>query len=57
MADHTNWLYYDAVSKTPQAMRRPRPLIYDDAFRRKRAWDAVAEALDAMPPRDTIKIR
>lgn len=57
MADHTNWIYYDAVSKTPDAMRRPRPLIYDDAFRRKPAWDALAEAFDAMPVRDAAKIR
>lgn len=57
MADHTSWLYYDAVQKTPRALRRPRPLIYDSGFRRKRAWDAVAEALDAMPARDGAKIR
>lgn len=57
MADHTSWLYYDAARKTPRAMRRPRPLIYDTGFRRKRAWDAVAEALDAMPARESVKIR
>ncbi len=57
MADHTSWLYYDAVQKTPRAMRRPRPLIYDIGFRRKRAWEAVAEALDAMPARDAVTIR
>jgi endo-1,4-beta-xylanase len=57
MADHTSWLYYDAVQKTPRAMRRPRPLIYDSGFRRKRAWDAVAEAIDAMPARDSFKVR
>ena len=57
MADHTSWLYYDAVQKTPRAIRRPRPLIYDIGFRRKRAWDAVAEAIDAMPARDTKSIR
>lgn len=57
MADHTSWLYYDAVQKTPRALRRPRPLIYDIGFRRKRAWDAVAEAIAAMPARDGLKIR
>ncbi len=51
MADHTSWLYYDAVSKSPDSPRQPRPLIYDSNFARKRAWDAVAEALEAMPPR------
>jgi endo-1,4-beta-xylanase len=57
MADHTSWLYYDAAQKTPRAMRRPRPLIYDIGFRRKRAWDAVAEAISAMPPRDGVTVR
>ena len=51
MADHTNWLYYDAVANAPRAMRRPRPLIYDDTFRPKPAWEAVAAALSAMPAR------
>jgi hypothetical protein len=32
-------------------------LIYDSGFRRKRAWDAVAEAIDTMPARDAIKVR
>ena len=57
MADHTSWLYYDAAQKTPRAIRRPRPLIYDIGFRRKRAWDAVAEAISAMPPRDGATVR
>jgi endo-1,4-beta-xylanase len=51
MADHTSWIYYDAVAKAPRAMRRPRPLIYDAAFRPKPAWDALAAAIDAMPAR------
>lgn len=50
MADHTSWLYYDALD-TAAALRRPRPLVYDEAFRPKPAWDAVAAALDAMPAR------
>jgi endo-1,4-beta-xylanase len=57
MADHTSWLYYDAIQKTPRALRRPRPLIYDIGFRRKAAWDAVAEAIDTMPPREPVRVR
>ncbi len=51
MADHTSWLYYDDVRERPGSNRRPRPLVYDDKFRRKPAWDAVASAFEKMPAR------
>lgn len=51
LADHTSWITYGAVQGAPAARRRPRPLLYDDAFRRKPAWYAVAECLEAMPAR------
>ncbi len=51
IADHTSWMYYDDVRLHPKALRRPRPLPFDERFRRKAAWSAIAEALDAMPPR------
>lgn len=51
LADHTNWMFYDAVAKTPKAKRRPRPLPFDDRFQKKPAWEAIAAALDAMPAR------
>jgi endo-1,4-beta-xylanase len=51
MADHTSWLYYGDVEKNPGASRRPRPLVYDSNFKKKPAWDAVAAAFEAMPPR------
>lgn len=51
IADHTSWMYYDDVANNPKAVRRPRPLPFDSAFKKKPAWDAIAEALDAMPAR------
>jgi endo-1,4-beta-xylanase len=51
MADHTSWLYYDAAREKPSAGRKPRPLVYDEKFRKKPAWDAVAAAFEAMPSR------
>ncbi len=51
LADHTSWLWYDAVAKGNPGGRLPRPLLYDASFKKKSAWYAVAEALDAMPAR------
>jgi endo-1,4-beta-xylanase len=51
LADSTSWLYRFDVEKYPRAQRRPRPLLYDQNFMKKRAWLAVAAALEAMPPR------
>lgn len=51
LADHTSWLWYAAEAKAPGSIRRPRPLLLDEAFERKPAWHAVAAALRAMPPR------
>lgn len=51
LADRTNWLWYMAEAKAPGSIRRPRPLLLDEQFRRKPAWYAVADALRAMPPR------
>lgn len=51
IADHSSWMYYDDLAKNPKGSRRPRPLPFDSAFKRKPAWDAIAEALDVMPAR------
>lgn len=51
IADHTSWMFYDDVAKNPGARRRPRPLPFDERFRKKPAWHAIAAALDDMPAR------
>lgn len=51
LGDRTSWLWYAAEQKAPGSTRRPRPLLLDEAFDRKPAWHAVADALRAMPPR------
>ncbi|MCB1522169.1 MAG: endo-1,4-beta-xylanase [Hyphomicrobiaceae bacterium] len=51
LADHTSWLTYMARNESPNSRRRPRPLLLDDAFKRKPAWFAVESALKEMPPR------
>jgi endo-1,4-beta-xylanase len=51
MADHTSWLYYEDLDHHPRVRRRPRPLPFDAKFQRKRAWHAIARALDDMPAR------
>ncbi len=51
LADHTSWLWYDAVAKGTTGTRLPRPLLYDQAFNKKPAWYAIADAFEAMPAR------
>lgn len=51
LADHTSWITYQARKAAPAALRRPRPLPFDENFAPKRAFYAIVEALTAMPPR------
>jgi endo-1,4-beta-xylanase len=47
LADPASWMR-DPVTATKLGIRaKARPLIYDDAFRRKPAWDAIARAFEA----------
>jgi endo-1,4-beta-xylanase len=51
LSDGTSWMQ-DRSSIGRIAMRAdPRPLVYDAAFRKKPAWDAVARALSDAPSR------
>jgi endo-1,4-beta-xylanase len=51
LSDATTWLR-DANALGRMSVRaNPRPLIYDDKFQKKSAWDAVARALAAAPVR------
>lgn len=45
LADATSWMRDPAISQRMGVRYKPRPLLYDEAFRRKPAWDAVARAL------------
>jgi endo-1,4-beta-xylanase len=49
LADHTSWL--NSVLKSKSKSRPPRPLPYDQAFRRKAAWEAIATAFRDAPAR------
>ncbi len=51
MADSTSWMR-DPVTASRLGLRaKVRPLIYDDAFRKKPSWDAIARAFNAAPRR------
>ena len=44
----------DPATATRMGIRsKARPLLYDDAFKRKPSWDAVQRALKAAPVRST----
>ena len=50
MADHVNWLQtWDEAPRTDGLRMRPAP--FDDALRAKPLRDAIASAIEAMPPR------
>lgn len=52
LADATSWLRDPYVVKPKDGVRPDvRPLIYDDRFEKKPAWDAVARAFEAAPIR------
>lgn len=51
LADEKSWLWYQDVQERPRSQRRPRPLLYDSAFKPKLSYHAVAESLLAMPHR------
>ena len=52
LSDATTWLRDPYVVKPKDGVRPDvRPLIYDDRFEKKSAWDAVARAFEAAPIR------
>lgn len=51
LSDANTWLRDPAVVSELGTRGDARPLIYDDAFRKKPAWHAVAEALARAPKR------
>ena len=51
LADGTSWMFYEDAAKPAASQRHPRPLLYDETFKRKPSWYAVAEALEAAPGR------
>lgn len=52
LGDRASWYFSRSVYSAPASPRRPRPLLYDLRMEPKPAFDAVAAALEAMPPRD-----
>lgn len=44
LADSASWYYHASVEDNPTATRRPRPLPFDEALRRKPAADAMLAA-------------
>ena len=51
LADGTSWMRDPALPARIKMRPKARPLIYDDHFNRKPAWDAVARALSQAPVR------
>jgi endo-1,4-beta-xylanase len=51
LSDATSWMKDPATAAALGIRKGARPLIYDGAFRKKPAWDAVARALAAAPIR------
>lgn len=51
LADSTSWMRDPVTSSRMGIRAKARPLLYDEAFRKKPAWDAVARALSAAPSR------
>lgn len=52
MIDSTSWMRDPATAAALGFRDKSRPLLYDDAFRRKPAWDAVARAFRNAPDRE-----
>lgn len=51
LADGTSWMKDPATVAQLEIRPDARPLIYDDAFQKKPAWEAVARALSNAPVR------
>ncbi len=51
IADGTSWMRDPVTSSRMGVRAKARPLLYDEAFRKKPAWDAVARAFAAAPAR------
>ena len=51
LADPSSWMRDPATATRMGIRSKARPLLYDDAFRRKPSWDAVQRALKASPVR------
>ena len=51
IADGTSWMRDPVTSSRMGVRAKARPLLYDEAFRKKPAWDAVARAFEAAPAR------
>jgi endo-1,4-beta-xylanase len=47
LADNYSFYTADARRKAPQALRRPRPLPYDDTMQRKPLWFALARGFES----------
>ena len=62
LADRYSGYRHAALAKNPRAPRLPRPLLFDDNFARKPAWEAVAQVLQrqdvtlAASRRDTVNV-
>ena len=51
LSDKTTWMQDPETAARMKIRPKARPLLYDDAFRKKPAWDAVARALSDAPAR------
>lgn len=51
LSDKTSWMQDASIAARMKLRSNPRPLLYDEAFRRKPAWEAVAAAIAAAPQR------
>ena len=51
LSDRTSWMRDPGLPSRMKMRTSARPLIYDDHFRKKPAWDAVARALQNAPKR------
>lgn len=51
LSDATSWMNDPATQARMHVRTSPRPLPYDAQFQRKPAWDAIAAAFEAAPPR------
>ncbi len=51
IADSTSWMRDPVIASRMGIRAKARPLLYDEAFRKKPSWDAVARAFEAAPAR------